>query len=374
MKSLLFSLAFALLISPAFAAPEYFYLGTYTHHSSSHGIYAGTLDPATGQLGPLTLAATATDPSFLALNPNGRTLYAAEETPGLGTVQAWRREAGGQLTPLDQRPARGKGTCFVSVDASGRDLLAANYGSGSFVCFRLQPDGAIADQTHFELLSGSGPDHARQQSPHAHAVYTSPDDAFVYVCDLGTDCIWTFNFNAATGRLAISDPPAGRVAAGSGPRHLVFSHDGRFVYVASEMAHTVTVFARDAKTGVLAPGQVISTLAGENPSPGTTTAEIALHPNGKWLYVSNRGADTIAVFSVDPTRRLRWIQSAPAGVKVPRSFALDLTGRWLIAAGQADNRLAVLPVDPSTGQLGAAVASAPAPCPVCVLFVPARGN
>jgi 6-phosphogluconolactonase len=370
MKFLLRSLALALGVSPAFAAPEPFYLGTYTHHTQSRGIYAGMLDPATGRLGPLTLAAAAPDPSFLALGPNGRALYAAEETTGDGNVAAWRRETDGRLTPLNQRSANGTGTCFVSVDPTGADLLAANYGSGSFVCFRLQPDGAIAEPTHVELLSGSGPDHARQKGPHAHAVYASPDDAFVYVCDLGADCLWTFNFHAATGRLAMSYPPAGQVAPGSGPRHLVFSPDGRFVYVASEMAHTVTVFARDAKTGILTPGQVISTLADLSPAAGVTAAEIALHPNGKWLYVSNRGVDTLAVFSINPAGALRLIQSVPAGVKGPRSFALDPSGHWLVAAGQNDNRLAVLPVDPDTGQLGAVVQSAPARCPVCVLFVP----
>jgi 6-phosphogluconolactonase len=374
MKPLLFFLAFALGLRSTSAAPEHFYLGTYTHHSLGRGIYQGTLDPATGHLSPLTLAATAPDPGFLALSPNGGTLYAAEEMPEGGSVEAWSRADDGQLTPLNRRSANGKGTCFVSVDPTGRDLLAANYGSGSFVCFRLRPDGAIADQTHFELFSGSGPNPQRQQGSHAHAVYASPDDAFVYVCDLGTDCVWTFNFDAATGKLAMSYPPAGQVAPGSGPRHLVFSPNGRFAYVVSEMACTVTVFARDPATGILTPGQVISTLADDSHAAGTTTAEIALHPNGKWLYVSNRGVNTLAVFSVDSTGGLQLIQSVPAGVQVPRSFALDPMGRWLIAAGQADNRLAVLRIDPDTGKLSATTGSVAAPCPVCVLFAPAPGK
>jgi 6-phosphogluconolactonase len=351
------------------AAPESFYLGTYTDHSGSKGIYAGTLDSMTGALGPLTLAASAVDPSFLALKPDGTALYTAEETPGAGAIGAWRRGTDGALSPLNQHSANGDGTCFVSIDPSGRDALIANYGSGSVACFRLRADGSVGDRTAFVPFTGSGPNHGRQQGPHAHCLLASPDGRFAYACDLGSDRLWVFRFDAATGKLVPDDPPAIQLGPGGGPRHLVFSREGKALYLASEMGHTVTVFSRDTFTGTLTPLQVISTLPPDAPA-SATTAEIVLHPNGKWLYVSNRGNDTITVFSIGAFDRLRRIESVPAGVQGPRSFAIDPGGRWLLVAGQNDNRLAVLRLDPQTGRLTVTTQATPAASPVCVLFVP----
>jgi 6-phosphogluconolactonase len=360
---------FGIFSAAAFAAPEPFYLGTYTDTSGSKGIYAGTLDSATGALGPFTLAAAGPDPSYLALSPDGRALYAAEETPGSGSVEAWQRNADGKLTPLDRVPSSGRGTCFVSVDPSGRDVLISNYGSGSDVCFHVRPDGSLGARTAFLALKGSGPNRTRQEASHAHSLYVGPNPAFAYGCDLGSDCVWIFRFDAAAGTLHLSSRSAVKVAPGAGPRHLAFSHDGKFVYVADELGHTMTVFSLHRKTGDLAPIQVISTLP-----PGSTDkaapAEIVLHPNGKWLYVSNRLGNTIAFFVIRPSGRLQLIQDASAGVKTPRSIAIDPSARWIVSAGEDDNHMAVLKIDPATGTLSATTQTAQMPAPVCVLFEP----
>lgn len=367
MKSVGFFSAIVLCGTSALGEQESFYVGTYTDRSGSQGIYQASIDSVTGELGPITLAASVADPSFIALSPDEGNLYAVQELSGTGRVQAFRRGADGGLIALNGRSADGKGTCHLSLDPSGRDLLVANYETGSIACFRIQADGAIGDRTSLIPFSGSGPDAGRQRGPHAHCIEASPDDAFVYSCDLGSDRIWIFRFDAARGSLVPDKPPWVQVPPGSGPRHLVFSHDGRFFYVSNELGRSVSVFARDPVTGSLAPMETIN-LPAAGSGGNAIPAEIALHPGGRWLYVSNRGSDTLSVFAVRPSGRLTLIQNVDAGVKSPRSFAIDPTGRWIIAAGQGDNRIAVLKIDPQSGKLSAPVFSARAASPVCVLF------
>jgi 6-phosphogluconolactonase len=189
----------------------------------------------------------------------------------------------------------------------------------------------------------------------------------VYACDLGSDRIWIFKFDAARGRLVANDPPWAQVPPGNGPRHLVFSRNGGFLYVSNELGHSITVFARDSSTGKLTPLQTTVVPSGKS-GGNIRTAELALHPSGKWLYVSNRGGDTLSMFAVRSSGRLGLIQTIAAGVKSPRSFAIDPLGRWIIVAGQNDNRIAVLKIDARSGELSATAPSARAGGPVCVLF------
>jgi 6-phosphogluconolactonase len=365
--------AVSLLSLSAFGAPEPFFLGTYTHSSTSQGIYRGSFDPDTGKLGPLELAAKAVDPGFLALSSDGRFLYAGREGNAQdSSVIAYAVGADGNLTLINQQPSGGAGTCHVSLDTTGRILFAANYSSGSIACFPIGTDGSLAPASCTVQFHGSGPNKGRQAGPHAHSIYVSPDNQFVYSCDLGSDCIWIFRFDAAKGTLTPASPAFGLVPPGSGPRHLVFGPGGRIVYVVNEMGSAVTAFARNAKSGALMPLETVSCLpTGVPAGPKITSAEIALHPSGRWLYVSVRGPDTVAVFSIDVTGRLRPIQRISADVKMPRQFAIDPSGRWLIAAGQADNRLAVLKIDSNTGRLSSTGESASIGAPVCVLFAPA---
>jgi 6-phosphogluconolactonase len=360
----------ALSLVPVLGGQEPFYIGTYTDSHSSQGVYQGTIDSETGQLGPITLAAAATDPSFLALSPKGDALYSANETPGTGSVEAFQRSKDGSLIALNSEPAGGNGTCHVSMDPSGRDVLVANYGSGTIACFQVTPGGALGAQTALIQFKGSGPNLARQAAPHAHSIYTSPDDAYVYACDLGTDHVWIFKFDPATGTLQAAASPSADVPPGSGSRHLLFAHDSHRVYVANEMGDSVTFFARDPKTGALTPQQTVSALSTGRPETSTTTAELVLHPNARWLYVSNRGNDTISTFFLASSGQLKLIQNIAAGVKIPRNIAIDPSGRWMITAGQSDSHLAVLKIDPQTGKLSSTTNDAQVPTPVCVLFEP----
>jgi 6-phosphogluconolactonase len=359
----------------AMAEPARFYLGTYTGRSSSQGIYMGTLDTRTGRLGPIELAAKAASPSFLALSPNEKFLYAAMEGSG-GSVGAFRVEADGRLTPLNTLPSD-KGTCHVSVDATGSNVFAANYSAGSAACFQTGPDGSLLRRTALVPLTGSGPNPQRQTHPYIHAMYPAPGNRVVYACDLGSDKVWVFDFDARNGALTPTNPPSGKVPPGSGPRHLALAPNGRFAYVNGEMAMNVTAFTRHPDTGALKAIQTLSTMPAGADTNGMTTAEIFCHPAGKWLYVSNRdvagrGRDSLAVYAIAADGTLTWQQDAPAQVKVPRGFGIDPSGRWLIVGGQQDNKIVVLKIDEATGKLSATDQSATVGAPVCVIFASAR--
>jgi 6-phosphogluconolactonase len=363
--SLLFLTGFTAI---AVAEPVRFYLGTYTNNPWSKGIYTGTLDTRTGKLGPIELATTAASPSFLALSPDGRFLYAVEEM-NHGSVAAFRTGADGRLIPLNELPS-GKGGCHVSVDATGRNVFVANYDGGSVAAFQTKPDGYLDQRTAFIQLTGSGPNPQRQSKPYLHSIYANPGNRFVYACDLGTDNIWLFDFDAGSGALTLAPQPAGKVPPGSGSRHLALSPDGRFAYVNGEMGLNVTAFARNAGNAALTALQTIPVLPEGAATNGVSTAEIFCHPSGKWLYVSNRGRGSIAVFAIGDDGKLTWRQDAPAQVKVPRGFGIDPTGRWLIVGGQSDNQIVVLKIDDATGRLSVTDQSATVGSPVCVIFTP----
>ena len=310
------------------------------------------------------------NPAYLAISPDGKFLYAAGEIPHRGLVSAYQREPDGRLTLLNHADTGGEGTCHVSVDSSGHNVLVANYGGGNISCFPIKADGSLGERSAFVQFTGSGPNPSRQTKPYAHSIYADAANHFVYACDLGTDNVWVFKFNAGSGLLERNIPPAARVPEGGGPRHLAFHPGGRYVYVNNEMGLTVSVFERNPESGALMPVQVIPTLPEGVSGKGNSTAEIACHPSGKWLYVSNRGEDTIAIFAIAENGRLTWIENAPAGVKVPRSFAIDPDGKWLVVAGQNDNKIAVMKIDPQTGRFSPTGHMTTVANPVCVLFAP----
>ena len=350
----------------AVADPVRFYLGSYTENPLSKGIYTGTLDPQTGQLGPVTLAAKAVSPSFLAFSPDRKVVYAAAEG-GQGTVSAFRKEADGSLTLLNEVPS-GSVDCHVSVDATGHTLFLASYGSGNVSAFSLKDDGSVDHRTAFVQETGTGPNPVRQTQPHLHSMYHDPENRRVYACDLGTDHVYIFDYDPATSGLTPAQPPFATVPPGSGPRHLAWSPDGRFAYVNGEMGLNVTVFSRDPATGTLTAIQTIPTLPPGADTNGVTTAEILFHPSGRWLYVSNRGCGTIAVYARGEDGKLTWVQNASAQVMVPRGFGLDRSGKWLLVGGQSDNKIAVLKIDGATGKLSATDQTATVGAPVCVIF------
>jgi len=356
------------------------YFGTYTG-GKSKGIYVSRFDATSGRLGAPELAAESASPSFLAIHPNKRFLYAANESGDFGGKKSGAVSAftidlrSGKLTPLNQQPSGGDGPCHVAVDKAGKTVLVANYGGGSVEALPLKPDGSLAAPTSFIQHRGSSADPRRQEGPHGHFITTDPANRFALACDLGLDKVLVYKFDPANSSLAANDPPAASVAPGSGPRHLAFHPGGRFVYVINEMKCTMTAFAYDPERGELKEIQNLSTLpAGETLKPNYSTAEVEAHPSGKFLYGSNRGHNSIVVFAIDPaTGKLSHLENTSTEGKTPRGFGIDPTGNYLLAANQDSDSVVVFRIDQSTGHLAAAGQSVEVGQPVCVTFVPA-GN
>jgi 6-phosphogluconolactonase len=370
------------VITPLTAAPKEFfvYFGTYTDaKTASKGIYRSRLDVATGKLSPAELAAPAKDPAFLALHPNGQLLYAIDEsadvkrTPGKGLSAYAINPATGALTFLAETSTGSSGACHLTVDATGRALLVANYGGGGVSSVALNTDGRFGSLGSVINHTGSSVNPERQESPHAHAIVVSPDNHYALVPDLGIDRIVPYQLDAAHARLTPM-AAANKLPPGSGPRHLAFHPGGHFVYVISELLCTMTVFRYEPSIGALTSIQTISTLPpGESIPKGTSTAEVQVHPNGKFLYGSNRGANTLVVYAIDTTTgQLTYVESVPTLGKTPRHFALDPTSTWLLAENQDSNNVAVFRIDPKSGRLTPTGPLVNVPAPVCAVFVPVR--
>lgn len=344
------------------------FIGSYTKPGERGGIFRTLFDPGSGAFGPLETAADAPNSSFLAATRDGRFLFAVSEG-GAGSVAAFERGPTPALTLLNRQPSGGSGPCHLSLDPQERALFAANYNSGSVAVFPVFGNGSLGEPAAVEIFQGSGPHPARQKQPHAHWIGTDPSGRWVLVCDLGSDKIRVFRFSSEGGKLSLApaDPPWAGAPAGSGPRHLAFHPSGRFVFVNNELAMTVTAFAWDSARGVLREIGTVPLLPEGAPSGGATSAAIACHPGGRFLYVSNRGVNTLSVFSVSPEGALSLIQHTPAGVDTPRGFALAGGGRWLLVAGQNDNRLVSRPVSPETGLIGPVTGELAVPAPVAVL-------
>jgi 6-phosphogluconolactonase len=363
--------------SNCFAGESLVYFGTY-NGAKSKGIYVSRFNSTTGKLGAPELAAEIANATFLAVTPGGNFLYAVSEVDQIGgkptgAVAAFALDAKtGKLTPLNQQLSGGRGPCHIVVDATGKCLLVANYGGGSIAALPIHTDGSLGEAATILQHSGSSVNTNRQAGPHAHFILPSPDNRFTLDCDLGLDKIFINHLDAPAAKLTPADPSFVTVAPGSGPRHLVFSADGRFVYVINEMGGTVTVFASKAvipSTPVLTEVQTISTLPTDF-SGKSTTAEIALHPSGKFLYGSNRGHDSIAVFAVDQqTGKLTFVEHQSTQGRTPRHFAIDPTGHWLLAENQGSDSVIVFALDPESGKLKPTGQTVSIGAPVCAVFV-----
>jgi len=361
-----------------FAGESLVYFGTYTG-AKSQGIYVSRFNSTTGKLSAPELAAETKNPTFLALSPGGHFLYAGTDMTDAdgkrtGAVSAFAVEnKTGKLMPLNQKSSGGNGSpCHLVVDATGKCLLVANYGSGSITALPIRDDGSLGETVTTIQHTGSGPNPQRQAGPHAHFIMPSPDNRFTLDCDLGLDKIFINHLDAKNAKLLPNNPPFATVAPGSGPRHFVFSHDGKFVYVINEMGGTITVFSYAATNAAMTEAQTISTLP-KDFSGTNTAAEIALHPNGKFLYGSNRGHDSIAVFSVDQkTGRLTFVEHQSTQGRTPRHFAIDPTGRWLLVENQASDSVVVFAIDADTSKLKPTGQSITVGSPVCAVFVGER--
>lgn len=366
---------FQKLITPFFlaaslhAAPVY--IGTNTgKNSASKGIYLADFDSATGKLTEPVLAAEYQNPGFLALHPTKPLLYAcgAPKTrfpDGSSSVAAFAIGENHELKFLGEASAAGKGACHVAVDATGGTVAVANYGDGSFATIKLGVDGLPGATASVIKHTGTGPNLPRQDGPHAHGVYFDKGNKHLFVPDLGLDQVFVYPFDAATSSLG--EPlPSLAITSGAGPRHMAFSPDEKNAYVINELSNTVT--AASYADGKFTPLGTVQTLpadfAGKN-----TTSEIEVHPNGSFVYGSNRGHDSIVVYQRDAaTGSLKLLQHASCGGKIPRHFKIDPTGKWLLCAHMDSNTISVLPLDPATGLLGAPVATVASPSPICLLF------
>ena len=362
---------FGHLSSMASAGKIPFYMGTAVEDHAQQGIYLAALDARTGAFtAPRKVAETPGPATFLALSPDGNTLYATIESDP-GQVGTYRIAADGSLAELNRLPTGGAAPCQLSLDASGRHLFVANY-TGSAAVFALGADGALAERTAFLPLTGSGPDAARQEGPHAHGFYASPDGRFALLCDLGTDEVRLYRFDTEHGTVTPQQPPSGKVPPGAGPRHLAFGPSGRFAYVTNEMGRSLTTFAWDGGLGTLTPLRTVPTVPAGTPADGVTASELAFDSAGRFLYVSNRGHDSVAVFAVAADGTLGPPLDIPAGVNFPRHFAIDPSGQWLVTEGQKDGRMASFRIDRQTGGLTLVGTAPTIPVPTCVVFRPGR--
>jgi 6-phosphogluconolactonase len=351
------------------------YVGTYTTKKASKGIYVYRFDAATGQLTSVGLAAESTDPSFVVAHPNGKYLYGVNEVGNYdgkksGAVSAFAIDhKSGRLTLLNQVASGGADPCYISLDKTGKHVLVANYSGGSVAVFPVLKDGRLGEASAFVQHQGSGANKERQEAPHAHWIQTSPDNRLAAVSDLGLDELVLYRFDAAKGSLVPNDPPFVKVSPGSGPRHAAFHPNGKFVYVLNEMQSTVVVFSYDPSTATLKTLQQLSTLpkdfTGQN-----DTAELAVHPSGKFLYASNRGHDSIAIFSIDSVKgTLTPTGHVATGGKTPRNFAIDPTGKYLLAANQASDNIVIFRINLATGNLTRTGQVGEVPSPVAITFV-----
>lgn len=358
-----------LALSSAMASSHRIYLGTYTRSGPSRGIYAVSLDRERGTLSAPELVAEATDPAWVVLTPDRRRLYTIHASTQQAIGFAVSAESA-KLTPLPTNAPAVAGVnppSHLAIDATGRVLLAANYREGFVAAIPLQADGSLGtpQRVHHE---GKGMHPTRQEKPHVHSVTLSPDNRQVIVADLGLDRVFSYALDAASARISPSADSQVAVAPGSGPRHFKFGASGRHGYVINELANTITAFDYDAPRGALAAIQTVPTLPPDFKGE-TTTAEIRVHPNGRFLYGSNRGHDSLAVFAIDAaTGRLTPVEIVPSGGRTPRNFALSPDGKWLVCGHQDTPVITVFRVDAASGKLTRLPGTAEVPACVCVQF------
>ena len=347
------------------------YIGTYTAGPAGRGkgIYAFRMDPVSGGIEDIRLAAEADNPSWICASPCGENLYAVHELDN-GAVSAWRIMRDGSLEFINQKSSGGMWPCHLAL-CNGRQenalLLTANYGDGTAAAFSVEVSGAIGELRQFIRLDGNGPDRARQEGPHAHAAIFTADGSFVYVHDLGSDRVMIYRVDSTAEQpLQAVEIPWYKSAGGAGPRHGVFNAAGSCFYSVNELDSTVDVLRADPRTGKLENIQSITTLPASCSGTENLPAEIALNRDGTFLYASNRGHDSIAVYKVREAGKLDFIDAFPCGGKWPRHFVFDPSGNFIVTANQESHSITVLSVNTATGALTLA-GTYPVPSPVCIV-------
>jgi 6-phosphogluconolactonase len=353
------------------------YIGTYTN-GDSKGIYRCTLNMKDGSLTNLKLAAETVNPSFLAIHPNRRYLYAVNEVSDFqgkqnnGGVSAFAiNKQTGKLRLLNQQSTGGASPCHLVVDAAGKNVLVANYHGGSIAAYSIQEDGSLSIATSFiQHTGGSRVNSPRQDEPHPHSINLDAANRFAFVADLGLDKVLVYRFDSRQGTLIPNEPAGVSVPPGAGPRHFAFHPNGKTAYVINEIDSTVTAFQYNQQRGVLKSFQTLSTLpAGFDGR--TSTADVQVHPSGNFLYGSNRGHDSIAIYTIDnKSGRLKYVEKQKLLGQTPRNFAMDPAGRYLFAECQKDGFIETFRIDPNSGRLSSLGKAVSVPSPVCVKMMP----
>ena len=359
------------------------YVGTYTKPGKSKGIYVFRVVTENAEVSqnillvPMGLAVESVNPSFLEVDHARRLVFAVNEVDShegkpTGAVSSFAIDATtGMLKPINQVPSMGKDPCHVVLDKTGKHLFISNYSSGSVAVIPVGADGRLGAASSVVQHSGKGTHPERQKGPHAHGVTLDPANKFAFVCDLGLDKVMAYRFDADTGKLTPAEPAFAELKPGSGPRHMVFRPDGKFAYVLNELNSTLSVFSYDAATGKLTEVQTESTLPpyfdGKN-----TTAEIGMHPSGRWVYTSNRGNETVVLFDIDKEKgTVSYVEEQNTGGKKPRHFGIQPSAKHLVIANQDTDTLLICRIDDGNGRLKPSGVFAHAPTPVCAVFVPA---
>ncbi len=369
-------LIFLLVLTVPVAAKTLVYFGTYTG-SGSKGIYRSILDEKTGELSDLVLAAELENPSFLVVSPDQKYLFAVSENGKFkgkegGGVSSFAIGKDGGLTLISQVNSGGGAPCHISTDPQGKCLLVANYMGGSISSYQIAADGKLVSPAAggFIQHEGQGAQLPRQASPHAHSVNVGPTGKRAYVADLGLDKVLIYKLDAAGGMIAPNTPPFLKLPDATGPRHFSFHPSGKWAYTNLEMSLQVAALCHDAKTGALAVLEIELTVPEGTERKGNSTAECLVHPTGKWVYVSNRGHNSIAAFAIDQkTGKLDFIERESTQGKTPRNFGIDPSGKFLITGNQGSGNVVVLKINQDTGSLDPIGHEIEVPDPVCIRFV-----
>lgn len=355
-----------ILAMPIFcrAGDTYVYFGS---HRAGNGIgfSLAHFDTDSGVLTKPEFLLQSVAPAFFVIHPDGKHLYTCN-SGSPGAVSAYEIDrTNGHLNLLNEKPAGGGDPSFISIDKTNHFALVANYAGGNVAVFAIQPDGALGERTALVQHEGKSIDPARQTKPFAHSILTDATNKFALVPDLGVDKVFIYRFDEKAGTLTPNDPPFAAIKPGSGPRHVRFHEKGKWVYVISEIASTITAFNWDAAKGTLSEFQTVSTLPAD--FKGTSAcAELEIHPNGQFIYASNRGHDSLAAFAIDPTSgKLSLVQHIPSAGKTPRNFAFDPTGKWILCSNHGSDNAVVFRVDEKTGKLTQQGEPVSVPYPFC---------
>ena len=372
--TLLFSLT---ACAPFASAQKYlFYVGTYTQDTKSKGIYAFRYDAASKQITSLGLAAESVNPSFLAIHPSGKFLYAVNEVQtykgqNSGGVSAFAIDhATGKLTFLNEVPSLGADPCYITVDKTGKWVLVANYTGGSVAVLPIQNDGKLGEVSDIVKHNGHGTNPQRQEGPHAHSIDLSPDNRFAFVDDLGLDALFTYKFDEKTGKLTTVNTAVTHFNPGAGPRHFTLHPSGKYAYVVAEMEHSVTTLSANLQDGTFKALQTVPTIPPDYKGRNDD-AEVKVDASGRFLYASNRGHDSIIALAIDPNKGILSPLGLVVGpIKEPRSFEIDPSGKFLFVENQKADNIVLLSIDPKTGALSPNGPQYDVPSPVCLKFVP----